>query len=181
MKNSEKGEDTLKETVEVARKEKQVALIKALFDGLCELDESSRAIVLRKVGAACAQGVRALRKKIGVEYPTSCVDLDTACEVTARAALFYEPFKRDFTCKRHGDMVEIRDPICDVVGGCGCTLVTAGFIEPNDNLCTFCQEGYWMDHFEYLTGQRAERCEFPESHTMGGHYCVAQCYFKPAK
>lgn len=49
--------------------------------------------------------------------------------------------KREFTCKKDGDTVEIRDPICDMLGGRNCILVLAGLIEPNDSLCRFCQEG----------------------------------------
>ena len=181
MQNGENNKEALKMMLELAHKEIAPTVIKALFKGIYELDEASRAIVLRKAGAACAQAVRALREKTGDEYPTG-VDLDTACEFMTRAAFSFEPLRRDFTCKKDGDTVVISDPVAnDVFGSCGCVLVSAGLTEPNESLCRFCQEGHWMDQFEYMTGQQPERCEFPESYTMGDRYCVALCHFKPAK
>jgi hypothetical protein len=155
-------------------------IISALYNGIYELDESSQAIVLKKVGAACSQSVRAMRTKIGIEYPRG-VDLDTACEFYKRAALHDERLKRNITCKREGNTIVIRDPICDVFGGCGCRLVLAGLLEPRDNLCRLCQPGFWEDTFEYVTGQRPEKIEFPESITMGHGYCTAIIHFKPTK
>lgn len=179
MENSEKDEKAIKELLETARKEKQATLINALYKGLYELDEASRANILRKVGAACAQSTRALRKKMGVEYPTG-VDLDTCCEAYTRIVCD-GPLKRDFTFKKDGDTVEIRDAIADVFGHCACTMVTAGFTEPNESLCRYCQEGFWIDTFEYMTGRRPERSEFPESYCMGHRDCVALCHFKPTE
>jgi hypothetical protein len=155
-------------------------IISALYNGIYELDESSQAIVLKKVGAACAQSVREMREKIGLEYPKG-VDLDAACCFYTRAALHNERLKRDFSCKREGNTIVVSDPICDVFGGCGCRLVLAGLIEPSDSLCRFCQPGFWEDNFEYITGRRPEKMEFPESHTMGHRFCVAKCHFKPTK
>jgi len=180
MQNGENNKEALQQLLELAHKEIQGKVINALYNGLYELDEASQAIVLRKAGAACSQAIRALRKKAGIEYPTG-VDLETACEAYTRIVLGNELMKRDFSCKKDGDTVEIRDPIGDVLGGCGCVMVSAGFTEPNESLCRFCQEGFWMDNFEYMTGQRPERYEFPESQTMGNRYCVVRCHFKPAK
>jgi len=179
------GEETPKTPLEMTRenikpmvlKDMAPTIIQGLFNGLYELDESSRAIVLRKAGAACAQAVRAHREKMGMEYPTG-VDLDTACGFYTRVAL--QGLKRDFTCEKDGeDTVEIRDAIGDLFGSCSCQLVLADLIEPNDSLCRFCQEGFWIDNFEYMTGRRPEKSEFPESRTMGHRECVVRCHFKP--
>lgn len=176
----EKGEEAGARSIETDIEKLKVTITKALCHSLYELDESSRAIVLRKAGAACAQAVRAMRKEAGLEYPTG-VDLDTACEFINRAALYDQRVQRSFICKKDGDTVEIRDSICDLLGGCSCILVLAGLIEPNASLCRICQEGHWMDHLEYMTGQRPDKVECPESHTQGQRDCVARCHFKSTK
>jgi len=187
MKEDKGNEETQKATAEstVSSVEDTVKFLttpitKALYNALYELDESSRAIVLGKAGRACAQAVRAYRESQGLEYPRG-VDLNTACEFLERAAHYDERLKREYTCKRDGDWVEIRDAICELLGSCSCILVLGGLVEPNDTLCSLCQEGHWTEHFEYMTGQRPDKFEFPESHCMGGHCCVARCHFKPAK
>ena len=92
-----------------------------------------------------------------------------------------ERLKRDFTCRKEGDTVIISDPICELLGGCSCRLVLAGFLKPNENLCRLCQEGFWEENFKYMTGEEIEKMDAPESHTMGGRNCVAICHFRKAK
>lgn len=179
MVNKDNKRDEAKQRVREFVLESLPVMAKAMFEGTNELDEPSRAIVYRKIGAACAQIVRARRMKKGVDYPIG-VDLDAACMALTRAANSDERNKRDFICRREGNTVEIRDPICDKLGGCTCLFVMADIIEPNQSLCRFCQEGHWTDHFEYMTGRRLEKMDAPESNIMGDHDCVAICHFKPA-
>jgi len=130
--------------------------VRAVIDGLSDVDDEIAAIILKKCGEMCLRSWIKMtgldKEKYDLGTLVSKVNQMPGCSWSREGNAIYEVVS---------------------IGKCICPLVTWGVLEhPNPKQCLSCCRNWYKTLFEEVAGVSEEKYELIDSIALGGEKCV---------